>query len=177
MTVVERTIILASCVVAFAYFCVSASAQEKSRVPRFEEYSVKEVYKGKSARPILTTPKHRQYEIYITAVADGGANFAGHYAVIMLNCGDTCITADFLDLRSGKIVHRTFSASGWREHHDAFRKVEFRSDSRLIVFAGGISGKPPVGWHFFVFDNGKLKRVHSIDTGGDFRKPLSEWMK
>jgi hypothetical protein len=155
----------------------AATAQETGRVPRFDDYPVKEVYKGKSAKPILRTAKHREYEVYIQAVADGGTNFAGHYTVIMLNCGEACVTADFLDLRTGRIIQRTFSSSGWREHHDGFRKIEFRSDSRLIVFPGGIGGKPPIGWHFYVFDDGKLKRLHTIVTGGDFRKPLADWMK
>ena len=173
----KRIVILVCCAGVFASPSLDVTAQEGGRVPRFDDYPVKEVYKGRSAVPVLTTPKHQQYEVYIRAVADGGANFAGHYAVIMLNCGDTCVTADFLDLRTGKIIHRTFSSSGWRDHHDAFRKIEFRSDSRLIVFAGGIGGRPPLGWHFYVFDGGRLKRLHTIVSRGDFRKPLSDWMK
>ena len=151
-----------------------AAAQQKP--PRFDDYPAKEVYSGKVAEPLLTTARHRDYRTYIRAVADGGANFAGHYAVIILNCGEACVTADFLDVRTGKVIPRAFSNSGWGKHHDAFRKVEFRRDSRLIAFPGGINGRPPLGWHFYVFDDGRLRRLHTIVTR-DFTKPLSEWIK
>ena len=95
--------IVAACASLLAW-SLDAAAQDTGRVPRFGDYPVAEVYKGKAAKPVLRTAKHREYEAYINAVADGGTGFAGHYAVIMLNCGADCVTADFLDLpttRSG----------------------------------------------------------------------------
>ena len=55
--------------------------------------------------------------------------------------------------------------------------MEFRRGSRLIVLAGQIDLKGPIGWHFYLFDNGKMKRLHTIVTKGDFRTPLQDWMK
>lgn len=159
-----------------ALLCLDSAAAQRKRVPRFSDYPVKDVYRGKSAAPVLETQEQRDGGAYYRAVAEEGANFAGHYAVVILGCGSTCSMADYLDTRTGKIIPGTFSNSGWRQYHDAFRDIEFRRDSRLIVFAGAIDEKPPVGWHFYLFDRGKLKRLHTIVTRGDFRKPLSQWM-
>lgn len=155
---------------------LDAQAQSRKRVPRFEDYAVKQVHTGKSAEPILQTQEQQDGATYYRAVAEYGANFAGHYAVVALTCGPLCSMVDFLDTRTGRITPGTFSNSGWEQIHDAFRDIEFRRDSRLIVFAGAIDDKPPVGWHFYLFDNGRLKKLHTIVTGGDFRKPLQELM-
>jgi hypothetical protein len=172
---VVRLICAGACV--FALLGVDAQAQGHKRVPRFEDFPVKEIHQGKAAKLVLETDDQRSAATYYQAIADGGTNFAGHYAVVPLTCGAACISADFLDTLTGKIIPGTFSNSGWKEHHDAFREIEFRRASRLIVFAGQIDQKGPLGWHFYVFDNGKMKRVHTIVTKGDFRKPLTEWMK
>lgn len=157
--------------------CLDAGAQGRKRVPRFSDYPVKEIRTGRSAQPILETDEQRNASTYYQAVADEGANFAGHYAVVILGCGSACSMVDYLDTRTGKIISGKFSNSGWRQYHDAFRDIEFRRSSRLIVFAGSIDDKQPVGWHFYLFDHGKLKRLDTIVTNGDFRKPLVEWMK
>jgi len=156
--------------------CVDAQAQGRKRVPKFEDYPAADVFRGKSAAPILETQEQKDGATYYKAVAEYGTNFAGQYAVVILTCGSACTMVDFLDTKTGRILPGTFSNSGWQQFHDAFRDIEFRRDSRLIVFAGGIDKKRPVGWHFYLFDNGKLKKLHTIVTRGDFRKPLAQWM-
>ena len=69
--------------------------------------------------------------------------------MVPLTCGSACISADFLDTLTGQIIPGTFSNSGWKERHDAFREIEFRRASKLIVFAGQIDEKGPLGWHFY----------------------------
>jgi hypothetical protein len=173
----KRLAILILAAAWLAPLCLDASAQARKRVPRFEDFPVKEIFQGKSAPLALETPEQQNSVIYYQAIADGGANFAGHYAVVPLTCGKDCIAADYLDLRTGKVISGEFVNSGWKEHHDAFREMEFRRGSRLIVFAGQIDRKGPNGWHFYVFDDGNLKRIHTIVTRGDFRKPLTDLMK
>lgn len=154
-----------------------AMAQTRKRVPRFEDYPVKEIYTGKSAPLVFDTDQQRDSTTYYQAVADGGASFAGHYAVVILRCGTDCSAIEFLDVRTGRLTPNDMTNSGWKQRHDGFRDIEFRRGSRLIAFAGEIDEKRPNGWHFYLFDNGKLKKLHTIVTKGDFRKPLSQWMK
>ena len=172
----NRIAILGCCAVLLALPCLDAAAQQRKRVPRFSDCPV-EIYQGKSAPLVLDTEDRRNSVTYYQAVADGGANFAGHYIVVPLTCGAKCSTVEYIDAKTGKFFSDQFFNSGWSQVHDAFRDAEFRRGSRLIVFAGVIDDKHPNGWHFYLFDRGKLKRLHTIVTNGDFRKPLSEWMK
>ncbi len=165
------------CIVLLGLSCLDADAQSRKRVPRFEDHPVKEVYTGKAAPLALDTDDRRSSSTYYQAIADGGTSFAGHYAIVMLSCGKNCSAIEYLDTQTGKLLPSDITNSGWKQVHDGFRDIEFRRASRLIVFAGEISEKRPSGWHFFLFDNGKLKRLHTIVTRGDFRKPLRDWMK
>ena len=169
-------IVASLCAAVLVLLTFDAPAQGRKRVPRFEDYAVKEIYDGKSAKLALDTDEQRDSLIYYQAIADGGTSFAGHYAVATLTCGTGCVAHDFLDLRTGRIISGSLSNSGGTQTHDRFREIEFRRGSRMIVFAGRINDKGPLGWHFYEFNNGKLKRLHTVATK-DFRKPLSEWMK
>ena len=173
----KRRALIGCCAGLLTLMCFEAMAQHRKRVPRFEDYPVTGIHEGKTAPLVLDNEEQRSAITYYQAIADGGTNFAGHYAVIPLTCGESCSQAEYLDVRTGRIIAGEFSNSGWRQINDRFRDVEFRRASRLIVFAGMIDEKPPNGWHFYLFDNGKLKRLHTIVTRGDFRKPLSDLMK
>jgi len=168
---------LTFCAALLALSCLEADAQNRKRVPRFEDYPVKEIYTGKTAPLALDTEDQRSSSTYYQAIADGGTSFAGHYAIVMLSCGTNCSAIEYLDTESGKLLPSEITNSGWKQIHDGFRDIEFRRASRLIVFAGEIDQKRPSGWHFFLFTDGKLKRLPTIVTRGDFRKPLRDWMK
>jgi hypothetical protein len=168
---------LALCAVLIGSACADADANPRKRVPRFEDYPVKEVFTGKSAPLVLETEDQRASATYYQAIADGGANFAGHYAVVILTCGNKCSGIEFLDVRTGRIIGNDLTNSGWKRTHDGFRDIEFRRASRLIAMAGQIDEKGPSGWHFYLFDNGKLRKVQRIVTRGDFRKPIEQWMR
>ncbi len=61
----------------FALLCLDADAQGRKRVPRFEDYPVKEIHQGKSAKLVLETEDQRSASTYYQAIADGGTSFAG----------------------------------------------------------------------------------------------------
>jgi hypothetical protein len=92
---------------------ISAWAQSPTeRPPRFEDYPVKELFKGKPALPVLETPEERKLEALIGdgvskgwGVFDGatgkefrrpGPNFAGHYIIVNFGCDDTDYAASLL---------------------------------------------------------------------------------
>jgi hypothetical protein len=76
---------------------LSAGAQDTSATnpPRFEDYPVTEIFKGKPVAPVLATAEQRLYRTRIRegvsrgvgVERDGkedqpGSNFAGHYIII-----------------------------------------------------------------------------------------------
>lgn len=110
---------LIACVLA-----VSAWAQtEGSRLPRFEDYPVTEVFSGKPAKPILQSPDELKFQTVIRdgvnkgwGVYDGisgkeldrsAPNFAGSYTLIAFGCGERdltdCLMAAIVDRRTGHV--------------------------------------------------------------------------
>jgi hypothetical protein len=49
----------------------------QTAVPKFEDFPVKEIFKGTPAKPVLTTPHQRLFRTRIRDAAANGANFAG----------------------------------------------------------------------------------------------------
>lgn len=136
--------------------------------PKFVDYPVK-VYKGKPAKPRL----HNQYlrdqrEHFSLDVTSDKIDAGGRYFVLRMPCGSSCVAPALFDVRSGRITE-LFTVSGWREVGDDFDAVASRADSRLIVFRGARNEAGIVGNHYYLIeDGGKLRHLHSMDTGGNF---------
>jgi len=126
---------LAAALSILLVLAASASAQDKA-LPKFGDYPVKTIYKGKHAKPKIYGDLKRYYESSYTSAIEGGVTFAGEYAIAKRPCGSTCVMPDIVSVKTGKVVIIPFSISGWREYHDNFDPVEVKSDSRLIVFLG-----------------------------------------
>jgi len=88
-------------------------------------------------------------------------------------CGSACVVGHLLDARTGRIVHMAMTISGWCEIEDNFEAIVTRADSRLIVFRGMRDEQGINGVHYYTLEaDGKLKHVMSVDTDGNFEKPL-----
>jgi hypothetical protein len=160
--------------VALAALIVSvtgALAQEKP-LPKFKDYPVKTIYKGKGAAPKIYGETKRYYESSYTSAIRDGVTFAGEYAIAIRPCGTTCQMPDIVSVKTGKVINIPFSISGWREYHDNFEPVEVKPDSRLIVFLGARNEKLPLGYHYYVLENGKLKFLRTVENDGNFMEPL-----
>ena len=149
----------------------SASAQDKP-LPKFKDYPVKTIYKGKHAKPKITGDLKRYYESSYTSAIEGGVTFAGEYAIAERPCGSTCVMPDIVSVKTGKVVKVPFSISGWREYHDDFEPVEVKPGSRLIVFLGARNEQLPLGLHYYVLEKGRLKFLRTVENDGNFMEPL-----
>jgi hypothetical protein len=99
-------------------------AQVRTSVPRFEDFPVGEIFRGKPAQPVLITSEERLYRTVIRrgvskgwGTEDGttgkelngpGPNFAGHYLIVTWGCGSPCLMAAIIDLRSGHVFPPPF---------------------------------------------------------------------
>ena len=105
-------------------FSLSALAQAPSTTPpRFEDYPVKEIFKGTPTRPVLTTPQELQFEtVIVEGISKGwgvfdsmtgnemtgpGPNLAGHYILVTFGCGEPgfihCLMAAIVDAKTGRV--------------------------------------------------------------------------
>lgn len=149
----------------FLTICSSA-ALAQSNVPRFKEYPA-EVYNGPTA-PLVLSRDDRNYRTRLRwAAKNQKVNFAGHYILTFWGCGTTCLVGAVIDAKTGKVYWWDFSLCCWVETDDKFNPLEFRPDSRLIVFSGSRNEKDDDnGAHFYRFDNGRLIHLRSIPKPG-----------
>lgn len=68
-----------------------------------------------------------------------------------------------IDAKTGKVYWWNFSICCWRtDVHDKFNPIEFRPDSKLIVFSGLRNEKDgDDGAHFYSFENGRFVHLRS----------------
>lgn len=101
------------------------SADQSDSLPFFEQYKVAHIFKGRPAKPFLKTPEDREYRTRIRQGAAKGANFAGHYAVVILGCGTQCASFLIVDVQNGRVfAHAQKEYTCW---------PYFNLDSRLLV--------------------------------------------
>jgi hypothetical protein len=116
-------------------------------VPKFEDFPVKEIFKGTPAKPTLSTPGQRLFRTRIRAGAAAGPNFAGHYAIARWGCGSMCESIAIIDSKTGTVHDGPFQILGFMpvfEYQDVNVDdltpdrlgVEFKINSRLLVARG-----------------------------------------
>ncbi|MCM3869832.1 MAG: hypothetical protein ND895_03895 [Pyrinomonadaceae bacterium] len=145
-----------------AIFAGSAPAQ--NRIPQFKDYAVSEVYIGKTA-PLVLTRDDRTFKTRLTSAAKNQKpNFAGHYILTSWGCGTTCLMGAIIDAKTGKVYWWNFSICCWSPDVDQkFQPIEFRLNSKLIVFSGARNEKDgDIGAHFYKFENGRFVLVRSV---------------
>ena len=113
------------------------SSQVEEPRSKFSDFPVKDIYRGKPARPVITE-EFRSVRTTIRRGARSDVEFAGHYTVPRWGCGTDCNGFVVVDSVSGK-VYDGFGVAGlpfgWVEKHggyDAIERMEFHPDSRLM---------------------------------------------
>ena len=140
-----------------------ADAQAQSSPPRFEAYPVTETYTGKTA-PLVLKAEARSYRTRLREAAQEKPNFAGRYILTSWGCGTGCLMGGIIDAKTGAVYMLPFSVCCWGvDVADSFNPIEFRLDSRLIVFSGARDEKEgDNGAHYYKFENGRLSLIRSI---------------
>ncbi len=149
-----RFVILLTC---YLLFQVVPAQVEKPR-PKFSDYPVKEIYRGRPARPIITT-EFRSFRTRIREGANSEVDFAGHYTIPRWGCGAFCNAFVFVDSISGK-VYEGLGVSElpltWEEKHEGedIERMEFHPDSRLLKI-NACPGEENCGFYDYVMVDGK----------------------
>jgi hypothetical protein len=102
-----------------------------------------------------------------------GPNFAGHYTVVGIGCGSSCITFAVINTKTGNVITPdSFSTiSTVRLDADDFEPnantgywgLRYRLDSRLLIVLGNLGVyNGPEGAFYFVMDKGKLRPIYAV---------------
>jgi hypothetical protein len=164
----SRLALLSWC--AAALICAGAGARAQGRVPKFRDYPVKAVYRGRPARVVLT-PDTRLFRTRLRAAGRERPNFAGRYVVTTWGCGTGCRSGAVVDLKTGRVHPLPHQLCCWPYGEPPYPEpLEFRPDSRLIVLTGARGATETedgqVGVHFYEFRNGRFRHLHTAPAGG-----------
>jgi hypothetical protein len=150
----------------------SAAAQQPVPPPKFADFPVRNIYKGPTARPVLKGEYFRERKELFPS-RDDKANFAGQYIVVKMTCGSSCVTGAIMNVRTGQVFSLPFTICCWNETHDDFEAIEFRPNSRMVMFSGRRNKKGVTGYHFYVLRRDRLRFLRTIErVDADFSKKL-----
>ncbi len=157
----ERLTILA--LIAFGAVAISTASGQSAHMPRFDAYpSEMTPTSGKDAPLQLKSPFVRTFRTRLLACAKQPPNFAGRYRVVQWGCGTSCVTGAVIDQRAGRVVPLPFTICCSAVHDDGFRAINFRQDSRLIVFTGLRNEEGAEGAHFYTFDGHRFTFITTV---------------
>lgn len=154
-----------------------SSKKESVNIPKltypFKDYPVTKIYKGKVA-PLKLTRKEKEdifgEKLQYTVDNLPEVNFAGHYIVATWSCGMWCDWSAIIDAKTGKVYSGDVITSHCFPDLDTdfvcnenFSNVEYRIDSKLIVFFGSRSdNEGDRGFHYHKFENGRFTHLKSV---------------
>lgn len=163
-------------------------------LPTFRDYPVKEFFDGMSHPPILLTPEQHRFRTRILEGVetgsgvwiDGesgkeqnkpGANFAGHYIVIVWGCGAACLRMAVSDAKTGTVYSPPLSAGGLAlpllmlpMSVGRSPDLEYRRDSRLMIVKATPSWDRPNAksyTFYFLFQNNQWKLLRRVPITDD----------
>ncbi len=129
--------------------------------PRFEQFpATQRPNKPPAPADVKHDPSARMFRTVLTQGAKKGPNFAGHYTVVLWGCGSGCVAVAIVDADSGKVYFPNNLLSVDNVRVDVEPRIDFRTDSRLLIVVGGINEDPALrGISYFVWEHNRLKRI------------------
>jgi hypothetical protein len=152
------------------YFCVAAIvvptlvAQTVATRPTFEDFAVKQIFRGTPAPPKLDK-NQRTFRTVIRTGAKSEVEFSGHYTIPRFGCGAGCSGFYIVDSIDGRV----FDGFGIADLPDAWlekqigtplERIDFRQNSRLLKI-NGCPNEQNCGFYDYLMVDGKgLKLVY-----------------
>jgi hypothetical protein len=141
-------------------------AHAQPSVPQFRAYPAGPIYNGPHAPAKIVTEKDRDYRTRVREAATLPVNFAGHYHLETWGCGTgQCTMGVVVDVITGDVTFLPFSvccSAILQTDDNKFNSVEFRNNSKLIIFSGLRNEDGVNGAHFYVFEGESFSYLKTI---------------
>ena len=125
-----------------------------ARTPRFKDYPVTTIYKGKPAPVDLSSdPKARRFRDALRYGAKEGPNFAGHFTVVQWGCGSPCQNFAIINAKTGKVYMSDIGTSFG---------TKYQLNSNLLILDPDIPPETNGAYGrttYNVWKNGKLQKL------------------
>lgn len=157
--------VLVLCVCAVPAYSSGAQARKSRPAPKFEDYPVREIYKGPVAPVRLDSRKARMFRTRLREDSRGGPNFAGRYTVVVWGCGTGCAQMGVVDARNGRVYFPPVEYMDIPDMEDAeVRSRVFRLDSRLLVITKNLyDGQGTYTAYYYLFDGGRFRLLRKAE--------------
>lgn len=144
-------------------FTVEPFAQR--RAPRFTDYPVRQIYKGKNA-PLRLKRDDLMFRTRLRWMSKEKSNVAGHYVLRTWGCGTGCIFGAVFNVKTGEATFFPSSFCCWSyDIPEDFEPVEIRLDSSLIIFHGAPNENlADHGVHYYRLLNNRFTLIRSIKS-------------
>ena len=133
----------------------------QNRVPQFKDYPATEKFTGRNA-PVIIGKNERMFRTRLREAAKEKPNFAGRYILTSWGCGTSCLMGAVIDAKTGKVYWWNFTVCCWENTDEDFNPIEFRLNSRLLVFSGLRNEGGATGAHFYKFENGRFVFIKTV---------------
>jgi hypothetical protein len=162
---IPAALALCVCAVVSSAFGAGVQTSKGRPAPRFEDYPVREVYKGPVARVRLDGRKARMFRTALREGAREGPNFAGHYAVVFWGCGTGCAQMGVVDSKTGRVYFPPVEYMDIPDTEDAEARARFfRLDSRLLVITQNhYDMERTYTAYYYLFDGGRFRLLRKAD--------------
>ena len=154
--------IMLQTITAVFLFLPVGSLSEQKPMPRFQDFRVSQIFKGKTASVKLSSPQARMFRTMLSVNAKGGVNFAGHYIVATWGCGSDCHSLAIIDARTGNVYFTPSLLSVLGQRYQEEDRLQFRKDSSLLIVAGS-RNEEGSGRYYYVWKNNRLKLIRAVE--------------
>jgi hypothetical protein len=151
----------------------AARAKKKKttgELPRFGDYPVKEIYRGRVAPVILEGKRARMFRSRLREDARAGTNFAGHYTVVFWGCGTGCAQLAVVDALTGRVYWPPLAYTDIpvAPEDAAAPHPNFRPDSKLLVLTRShYDGRGGRTAYYYLFDNKRFRLLRRAEERDD----------
>ena len=155
-----------ACAQGFGASAQTRKAQGAQRpAPRFEDYPVREVYRGPVSPVRIDSRQARMFRTRLREGARGGPNFAGRYTVVIWGCGTGCAQMGVVDAATGRVYFPPVEYMDIPDmENEAGRSQWFRLDSRLLrVTQNYYDGAGGYAAYYYLFERGRFRLLRKAE--------------
>jgi hypothetical protein len=148
---------------------ISSAPPPRTAVPQYRDYPVARTHFGPNAAVVLTK-QTIMYRTRLREAAREEPNFAGNYVLTYWGCGTSCVMGAVIDASTGDVAWLPFSVCCAMSVDPGFQPINFKPNSRLVVFAGLRNEQQPMGAHFYWFDGREFRFITTVPDDGSFSR-------
>lgn len=144
----------------------SAATATAARSPRYDDYPVREIYKGRIAPVVLDSKRARMFRSRLREDSRTGPNFAGHYTVVYWGCGTGCAQMAVVDAKTGRVYWPPLEYMDIPPdtEQDGLHGRGFRLDSKLLVLTRyQYDMQRTFTAYYYLFENNRFRLIRKAE--------------